>query len=141
MDRFSILRRYSCSTPSKLYHQRTIRFTLVRSTPHRLFSCSFKTCFLIYDIELSSFFYCLLQYFFSELSTFFYYIHLFPFECHWTLFLFALLKLFVAFFIIPLNGMAVTSWPVLVVAPRLAPSTLGKLHDIKVIFDVLHMRL
>ena len=67
MDRFSILRRYSCSTPSKLYHQRTIRFTLVRSTPHRLFSCSFKTCFLIYDIELSSsFFYCLLQYFFSR---------------------------------------------------------------------------
>lgn len=142
MDRFSILRRYSCSTPSKLYHQRTIRFTLVRSTPHRLFSCSFKTCFLIYDIELSSsFFYCLLQYFFSRTIYVFLLYPSFSIQMSLDTFLFALLKLFVAFFIIPLNGMAVTSWPVLVVAPRLAPSTLGKLYDIKVIFDVLHMRL
>ena len=36
MDRFSIPWQYSCSTPFKLYHQRTIRFTLV-STPTRDF--------------------------------------------------------------------------------------------------------
>ena len=39
MDRFSIPWQYSCSTPFKLYHQRTIRCTLLRSL-HKYFSCS-----------------------------------------------------------------------------------------------------
>ena len=51
MDRFSILWRYTCSTPSKLCHQRTFRFTLVRFTYQTFFfflsSCSIIRFFRI----------------------------------------------------------------------------------------------
>ena len=47
MDRFSISWRYSRFTPSKLYHQRTIRFTLVSFTHQRLFVFFCLCCSLI----------------------------------------------------------------------------------------------
>jgi len=73
MERFSIFWRYSCSTPSKLHHQRTIRFTLVRSIPQTFFfSCSlirFLNLFL--DLWHWTFFPLLFITDFSDLYTFF----------------------------------------------------------------------
>ena len=105
MDRFSILWRYTCSTPSKLCHKRTIRFTLVRFTYQTFFFSFLVLLFefsnlikaVIYDIELSSLFYYLFQFFFfKELYTPIFVYPTFQFKCRWDTF-FLVVLYFVAF--------------------------------------------